>query len=256
MITNTNHNAIIQCQHAMPSELTFDHPSEGLTLDVYPGEFISLIGPDYSGKSNWLKTLCGIEQQSDGEIKLLGQNVDTMSAKDWAHARTKIAYLPFDTALISAANVLQNVLLAARYHRLAAESVLEQRARDLLKELDEELQLDELPAYLRKDQQYKVALARALILDPAILILDTPFTFFDIESTEKAQQYLLKKVSEGLSVIQISHDMPYVLESSTKFIFLNKETLHIFHSKREVLNSNIPAVRQYLKHHEAHACNG
>lgn len=255
MMTTAN-NAIIQCQQVMPSELTFNHPCEGLTLDVYPGELISLIGPDYSGKSNWLKTLCGVEQQSNGEIKLLGQNIDTMSAKDWARTRTKIAYLPFDSALISAANVLQNVLLAARYHQLEKEPVLEQRARDLLKELDEELRLNELPAYLRKDQQYKVALARALILEPAVLILDAPFTLFDIESTKKTQQYLLEKVRQGLSLIQISHDIPYVLESSTKFVFLNKEILHIFHSKRDVLNCDIPAVREYLTHHEVYDSHG
>ncbi len=238
--------AIIESQQLTPAELDFDFAGEALDMKLFPGEILSLTGPDYSGKSNWLKTLSGIENQATGKLRLLGLDVDRLSAKEWAFIRTKVSYIPHDSSLISAASALQNVTLAASYHQIDDDANLQQQAEQLLNELDPQLDIHELPAYLRKDQHYKIVIARALILKPAVLMLDNPFTFFDLKATAKLQQYLLQKVAKGLSIVQISHDIPYVLEHSSRFIFLHRQFQHGFTCRDDIINSDIPAVRDYF----------
>ncbi|HHO59755.1 MAG TPA: ATP-binding cassette domain-containing protein [Thiotrichales bacterium] len=239
---------IIQCHQIVPAELAFDYTGNHLNLALQPGQIISLIGPNYSGKTNWLRTMCGVEEAARGHVSLLGMNTDFMDADDWATARTRIGYIPFDFSLLSAANSIQNVVLAARYHQIGNQAELADRAGELLHQLDPQLDVNELPAYLRKDQQYKVAIARALMLEPKALVLDSPFAFFDSLSRQQLQDYLLDKVAQGLSIVQISHDIPYVLAHSSQIIFTHQRFVHTFTSKQAIIDADTPEIRDYLNH--------
>lgn len=241
--------AIIQCSQLVPQELPFDYHGNALDMNLDAGEVISIIGPDYSGKGNWLRTICGLEEQQSGTIRINGLDTLDLSASDWTRTRRTVAYLHEDTALLSAANGLMNVLAPAIYHKLDRDSnkqLLVERALELLEELDPDINLDDLPAYLTKNHQYKIAVARALLLEPDVLALNNPFAHFNRESKHRFQAFLDKQLKRGLSLLLVTYDIPYTLAISDKIIFANRENLIFFASSQAVLNSDIPMVNQFI----------
>ncbi len=247
-------NTIIQCQQVIPDDLAFEYQGKALDIDIACSEIISIIGPQYSGKSHWLKTICGLQQQLSGNITIHGIDTLHLSAEDWAMTRMKVAYLHADTALMSAANGLDNVLAPALYHQLdktlkndPKNEALTEKALNLLKEIDPELNLDDLPAYLSKQQRFKIAVSRVLLLDPDALVLDKPFTHFDHDSKRQFQRFLANRVNNGLSLLLLSDDVQYVLYTSDRIIFVDRENLYHFDSKQAILNCDIAVVNEHLR---------
>ena len=242
--------AIIQCQQLIPGDLSFDYQGEALDFEIRHGEMVSIIGHKHAEKSHWLKAICGLEDPRSGNVYLQGKDTLNLSARDWASTRIKTAYLHADTALLSAANGLMNVLAPALYHQLDKKpnkQLLVEQALEILEEIDAGLNLDELPAYISKEHQFKIATARALLLQPDILVLDTPFTHFDIDTRAHFQKFLTNRVAKGLSLLLLTDDIPYALNYSDRIIFAEKDKLHYFNSKQEILNSNNPVINQYIK---------
>ncbi len=251
-------NTIIHCQQVIPDDLAFEYQGKALDIDIACSEVISIIGPQYSGKSHWLKTICGLQQQLSGSITILGVNTLHLSAEDWAMTRMKVAYLHADTALMSAANGLDNVLAPALYHQLdkrlnddlendPKNAALTEKALNLLKQIDPELELDDLPAYLSKQQRFKIAVARVLLLDPDVLVLDKPFTHFDHESKNQFKRFLVDQVNNGLSLLLLSDDVQYALNISDRIIYVDRENLLQFDSKQAILNCDKAIVSEYLR---------
>lgn len=246
---NKQDDNIIQCSQLIPEELPFDYHGDPLDFKLGAGEVISIIGPDYSGKGNWLRTICGLEDQSSGDVYIKGLNTLNLSAKDWTMTRMKVAYLHEETALLSAANGLMNVLAPALYHQIDKENnkqLLAERALELLEEIDPDINLDDLPAYLSRDHQHKIAVVRALLLEPDVLALNNPFAHFNSDSKHKFKAFLKNQVKKGLSILMVTHDIPYALRISDKIIFADRENLIFFDSAEAVLDSDVAMVNQFI----------
>ncbi len=246
-------SSIIQCERLIPGELPFDYQGDALDCRLAAAEVTSIIGPDYSGKGNWIRTICGLEDQSSGNVTIRGINTLNLSASDWTMTRIKVAYLHEETALLSAANGLINVLIPALYHRLGNKQLLTEKALDLLEQIDPDINLYDLPAYLTKEHRYKIAVARALLLEPDVLALNNPFAHFNRECKQQFQAFLKKQVEQGLSLLIMTHDIPYALDISDKVIFTDQENLHYFDSKQAILNCDIPEVNNFINRPENQA---
>jgi len=206
-----------------------------------------MLGPGYSGKSDWLKTITGVIEPLSGELYISGKNTSDMCREDWVHTRTKIAYVSSDTALLSAANALQNILMPARYHNIGSPSAIKNRALQLLNDIDVDCDHEELPAYLRKDQRFKIAVARALILDPKALILDNPFTPLDVSATVDFKSFLLNLVKNSNTLlIMTTHDVNFAIKNSDQLLFVTRDHVHIFNQEEDIRHSEIPEIRDYL----------
>lgn len=247
-----NHN-IIQCQQLIPDNMPFDYHGDALDLEIKPGEMVSIIGPDYSGKSAWLKSICGLEDQLSGSVHVNGLNTLNLSSAEWTETRIKVAYVHADTALLSAANGLRNVMIPALYHRLddqqpdKKQTLLTEKALHLLEEIDPHINLHDLPAYITKDHYFKIVIARALLLDPELLVLHKPFSHFDNDARRLFQQFLTDQINTGISLLLVTDDIPYALNNSDKIIFIEKENLYHFNSKEEALNCNIPSIKKHFR---------
>lgn len=243
-------DTLISCRNLTPSGLLSGFSGPALDFELGHGELVNIIGPVYEDKSLWLKTMCGLNEQASGEVQLLGIDTHQLSHTDWAHTRMKVAYVHADTALLSAANGLMNVLAPAIYHRLdelVDKRLLAEHALEILEEIDAGLNLDDLPAYLNEDQRFKIAVARALMLDPDVLVLDNPFINFDRDVRKEFQHYLDGKISQGLSVLMVTQDIRYALGQSDKIIYVDDENLQIFDSVSALRQSDIAAISRYLQ---------
>ena len=242
-------NSIIHCEQLIPDNLPFDYQGEALDFDLAAGEVASIIGPNYSGKGVWIRALCGLDDQLTGNLYINGKNTLSLNADDWKTMRMKAAYLHEDTALLSAANGLINVLAPALYHQLdknLKNQLLAEKALDLLEQIDPEINLDNLPAYISKDHRYKIAVARALLLDPDVLVINNPFAHFNSDSKQNFKLFLKQQVEQGLSLLIVTHDTPYALSISDKIIFADQKNLHHFDSRESILNSDIPEIIEFL----------
>ena len=246
-------NNIIHCENLIPQELPFDYSGKALDFELHAGEVTSIIGPNYSGKGNWIRTLCGLEDPCTGELYIKGINTAELNADDWIMTRIKVAYLHEDTALLSAVNGLVNVLVPALYHQLdkkLKKQLLAEKALDLLNEIDPEINLDDLPAYITKEHRYKIAIARALLLQPEVLALNNPFAHFNSDSKQQFQIFLKNQVEKGLSLLLATNDIAYALATSNKIIFANRENLYHFNSPQAILNCEIPEVSEFIQRPE------
>jgi len=244
---------IIHCKNLIPQELPFEYTGSALDFELVAGEVTSIIGPNYSGKGNWIRTICGLEDPSSGELFIKGINTAELSADDWTMTRIKVAYLHEDTALLSAVNGLVNVLLPALYHKLDKKfkkHMLTEKALVLLDKIDPEINLDDLPAYITKEHRYKIAIARALLLQPDVLALNNPFAHFNSDSKHQFQSFLKNQVKNGLSLLLATHDIPYALDISDRIIFANRENLYYFNSTQAVLNCDNPEVSEFINRPE------
>ncbi len=242
-------NSIIHCEQLIPDKLPFDYQGEALNFDLAAGEVACIIGSNYSGKGVWIRALCGLDDQLSGNVYINGKNTLNLSADDWKKMRMKAAYLHEDTALLSAANGLINVLAPAIYHQLdknLKNQLLVEKALDLLEQIDPKINLDNLPAYITKDHRYKIAVARALLLEPDVLAINNPFAHFNSDSKHKFKLFLKQQVEQGLSLLIVTHDIPFALSISDKIIFTDQKNLHYFDSRDAILNNDIPEVNQFL----------
>ena len=238
---------LIACDDLRPVYDDGDYSGPALNLELDrtetgSGQLVSIIGPEYADKSCWLKTMCGLEHPQSGTVKLLGIEAGELTAEDWTRARMKVAYLHADTALLSAANGLSNVLAPALYHRLDEEQgrqSLTDRALSILNEIDSEIDLGILPAYLDREQCFKIAIARALLLEPDVLVLDNPFIHFDRYSRQHLQRYLGDRIDAGISILLVTTDIRYALRHSDRIIYVDKDNLCNFGSEQELRASTI-----------------
>ena len=247
---------IIQCENLIPQNLPFEYQGDALDFKMNKGEVTCIIGPNYSGKGVWIRTLSGLEDQQCGKISLNGIDTQNLSTEEWTRSRMKVAYLHEDTALLSAANGLINVLAPAIYHKLDKplnKTLLAEKALEILEEIDPDINLDELPAYITKDHQYKIAVARALLLEPDVLVLNNPFVHFNSDSKHKFQSFLNNQIKKGLSILLVTHDLHYALDISDNIIFASKDNLLQFDSKQALLNCNTPIVHEFMARPENQA---
>ncbi len=223
------------------------YSGEALNFCAHAGEIICLIGPDHSGKSEWLKTLAGLNPPLSGKLQLLGNDINHHARQDWIRLRTQFAYLSSDTALLSAANGLQNTMMPALYHKLGSRDEILHKARDLLAAINVGCDNSLLPAYIRKDQRFKIALARALILDPAALFMDNPFTLFDSVAVHHFVQFLLQRVhTDQLLLLMVTHNVNFALTHANQILFISHNKVHCFNHRAQLMASEITEIREYL----------
>jgi ribose transport system ATP-binding protein len=185
---------------------------KGVSFDLLPNEIHGLVGENGAGKSTLMRILAGVYQPDSGEIRLGGERV-ALESPVAAH-RLGIGMVYQDTRLVDDLDVAQNIALGQERTRfgLVQRGRMEQRARDLLARLGVTLH-PRLPVRdLAYADRQSVEIARALNLEPHILILDEPTTGLDPIEVERLFTVLRGLRAEGHSIIFISHRLPEVLD--------------------------------------------
>ena len=179
----------------------------GIDLTVERGEFVAIIGPSGSGKSTLLNLIGALDQPSSGEVVLNGVSLSRLTRRELAQVRSRTVGFVFQAFnLVPGISVAENVALPAVLARKRPGDYREEVAR-LLDLVDLSSKADRLPGQLSGGEQQRVAFARALIMDPPILLADEPTGNLDTKAGEGIVELLEASHDAGRTVVLVTHDM-------------------------------------------------
>lgn len=178
---------------------------QNVNFEINQSDFINIIGKSGSGKSTLLRLLSGLIIPTSGEILPAGKNIFDMNDAEISLYRNEyVGYVPQSLGLIYNLNVFDNIRLPYFFERRDGDGV--DRASDLLKNLKIDYLQDEMPANLSGGEFKRVLIARALMNNPKILLLDEPTSDLDSETTTDIMNYLKEINESGTSIVMVTHD--------------------------------------------------
>ncbi len=193
---------------------TYPAPPEGglpvlreITLKVMAGETLAIIGPSGSGKSTLLNIIGTLDTPTSGQLLLDGLNLNFLSPPEQARVRNEKIGMIFQMHhLLKQCSVLENVLIPVLVNRHPFET--EKRARSLLEQVGLSHRLDHRPGQLSVGEQLRVAVARAMINRPRLLLADEPTGSLDHSGAERLADLLITlNKQEGMTLIVVTHSM-------------------------------------------------
>lgn len=189
-------------------------------LDVSPGQVVAIVGDNGAGKSTLVKVLAGVHRPDTGTI-MFADEVVTIGSPAAAHS-LGIATVFQDLALCENLNVVENLFLGSEIRRGRLDEVtMETRSWELLRQLSAKIPTVRVPvASLSGGQRQTVAIARSLLGDPKIIILDEPTAALGVEQTAEVLNLIERLRERGLGVIMISHNMEDVRAVADRIVVL------------------------------------
>ncbi|MBS6702782.1 MAG: ABC transporter ATP-binding protein [Acutalibacteraceae bacterium] len=207
----------------------------GITFDVFPGEYLGIMGASGSGKTTLLNCIATIIKPTSGQIMLSGENISSFSGNDLAEYRgTKIGYLFQDFALLDNLTGKENILLPLSIHNVAA-STAEKKLFELADFLGIRNVLDKFPSQMSGGQKQRVAAARCLISDPSIVLADEPTGALDTKSARQLMEKLQEiNQKQQRTILMVTHD-PNAASFCTRILFIQDGV--IFHEIRKQIQT-------------------
>ncbi|MCM8761711.1 MAG: ABC transporter ATP-binding protein [Candidatus Omnitrophica bacterium] len=192
----------------------------GLNVEIYTGEFISVMGPSGSGKSTFFNMIGGLDKPSEGKVYIDEVDIAQLDAYELAWLRCrKIGYIFQTFNLIPVMSALENVMLPMIFGGLSTDDARE-KAKALLETVGLGHRVNHKPFELSGGQQQRVAIARALANDPAIILADEPTGNLDLKTGKEIINLLREMNKEkGVSIITATHDLK-MLDVSDRVIWL------------------------------------
>jgi putative ABC transport system ATP-binding protein len=179
----------------------------GVTLQVKPGDFLSVIGKSGSGKSTLINMITGIDRPSTGQVKVNGAPIDRMNEEQisiWRGNSIGVVFQFFQ--LLPTLTAVENVMLAMDYSNSIPLKERPQRAMNILEQMGVAAFAHAMPGSLSGGQQQVVAIARALANDPPIIAADEPTGNLDSKTAEQVFQLFGSLAESGKTVLMVTHD--------------------------------------------------
>lgn len=222
----------------------------GFNLSLYKGENLVVMGKSGSGKSVMIKCLVGLMQADSGTIRIKEQDIEILGREELDLLRTHIGFLFQGSALYDSMTVRENLEFPLRRHKkeLHLKQDTEVLVREALKNVGLEDTIDLMPSELSGGMQRRIALARALILKPEIILYDEPTTGLDpITSKEIIQLMRNIQATYNTSSLIITHDMDCARVISNRMILLVDGVNYAEGTYSELSRSKDPKVQAFFK---------
>jgi phospholipid/cholesterol/gamma-HCH transport system ATP-binding protein len=222
----------------------------GITLAVRRGETLAVLGRSGTGKSVLLRLIIGLEKPDSGSVRIHGQYIAGLALDQLGEIRKKMGFLFQHAALYDSLTVGQNLAFPLQHHRKQlSKSERSDRVRQLLAEVGMESDLEKMPSDISGGMQKRVGLARALALEPDILLLDEPTAGLDPISSGEIDDLILKLQEEHhVASIVVTHDLHSAKTIADRLALLNEGNVVIEGNFEELQKSDIEFVRDFLKH--------
>ena len=222
---------------------------KGVSLTVGRGETLAVLGRSGTGKSVLLRIIIGLEKPDSGSVRIQGQNIEGLGLDELGEIRKTMGFLFQHAALYDSMTVEENVAFPLRHHKKEMSKTEQaQRVKQLLAEMNMEKDLHKMPSDISGGMQKRVGLARALALEPAILLLDEPTAGLDPISAGEIDDLVLKLQAEHhMASIVVTHDLHSAKTIANRLALIDKGEVVIDGSFEDLQKSDIGFVREFLK---------
>ena len=191
----------------------------GVSLDIYPGEVVMIIGPSGSGKSTLLRSINRLEKIDEGDI--LVDNRSVMHDWDINRLRMKVGMVFQQFNLFPHLSVLENVALAQKIVLGRSAEEAEKKALALLDKVGIYEKASAFPLQLSGGQQQRVAIARALAMDPEIMLFDEPTSALDPEMIQEVLEVMVRLANDGMTMVVVSHEMGFARQAADRCVLMD-----------------------------------
>ena len=220
-----------------------------VNMTIDSGKTTVIAGPSGQGKSVTMKLILGLLRPDSGEILVEGHDITKMRANALNEVRTKFGVLFQGSALLDSLNVFANVALPLEERTKMGSEEIRSRVLAILAQLDLTGHEEKYPAQLSGGMRKRVGLARALMLQPEIMLFDEPTTGLDPENTLEIYKLFLETQKKfGYTSIIVSHDIPKVFNLADQVIVINKGKLSTFASPEDIQQSEIPDIQAFVQY--------
>jgi ABC-type polar amino acid transport system ATPase subunit len=194
-----------------------------ISLSINKGEIVSIIGPSGAGKTTLLRTLNWLEKPDTGIVSIADASVNAAAAKqaDIHQLRSKSSMVFQHYNLFKNKTVLQNVTESLVVVKKQPKSLSDEKAMGILLSIGLADKANEYPSRLSGGQQQRVGIARALAVDPEVMLFDEPTSALDPEWISEVLDVIKRIALGGMTMILVSHEMRFVRDVSSRVIFLD-----------------------------------
>lgn len=205
-------------------DVTYEDGNKGLSnidLQIDKGELVYVTGSSGAGKSTLLRLMYADIMPSKGVVKVEGQNIGSMNHNSVAFLRRNVGVIFQDFKLLEEQTVYENLVLPLEIFYLN-KSVIESKIHGILKALDIFTHRDSVVKKLSGGEKQRVAVARALLNDPFIVVADEPTGSLDAKNADKIMDMLLHKTAKGTTILIATHDQRIIKEYPGRVLYLDK----------------------------------
>ena len=193
---------------------------KGINETIHKGEKVVVIGPSGSGKSTFLRCLNLLETPTEGEVWVEGNNI-TAPKTDIDKVRQKMGMVFQHFNLFPHLTVKKNITLAPTTLKLQTEEEAGENAMRLLKRIGLEEKADSYPNQLSGGQMQRIAIIRALAMNPDVMLFDEPTSALDPEMVGEVLELMKELAREGMTMVCVTHEMGFAREVATRVLFMD-----------------------------------
>ncbi|HTM13495.1 MAG TPA: ATP-binding cassette domain-containing protein [Bryobacteraceae bacterium] len=220
----------------------------GITLHVKHGETVAVLGRSGIGKSVLLKLIIGLQPSDAGSVKIDGQEITSLNFQQLNEVRKRIGFLFQQAALYDSLTVEENVAFPLSRHTNMPVADRAKRVKELLAGVGMEQDLEKMPSEISGGMQKRVGLARALALDPRILLFDEPTAGLDpITAAEIGKLILELKQKRQMTAIVVTHDIRGAKTFSDRMVLIHEGNILADGPLSDLQKSKHPFVIQFLR---------
>ncbi len=204
---------------------------DGINLSVFNGECFGLLGPNGAGKTTTIQMILGMVEKTRGELHIFGMKIPNQLRQ----IKSRIGVVPQNDNLDTDLSVSENLLTYASYYNMPRQKAL-QRSNEMLHFFALESRRDDIIGHLSGGQRRRLLLARSLIHDPDLLILDEPTVGLDPQARYLIWERLQSLKEQGLTIILTSHYMDEVARLSDRILILDSGTIMATGEPQQMIN--------------------
>ena len=221
---------------------------DGVSLSIDAGKSVCILGRSGTGKSVALKHIVGLIHPDAGQVLVEGRDIARLGSRELSTARQRIGFLFQNAALFDSIGVGENVAFPLRRHTTLRDDEIRFRASQLLAQVGLEREYDKMPADLSGGMRKRAGLARALALEPAILLADEPSAGLDPVTAGEIDALLVAlKQQSRTTLVVVTHNIPSARTIADELVFLHDGRIIEQGAPAAFDRSRVPLVRQFMR---------
>jgi len=204
----------------------------GVDFEVHPGEFVALLGPNGAGKTTFLRILASLSRPSLGEVHIAGYQLPTQAAQVRARLGV-VSHLPL---LYGDLTAEENLRFYARMYNITHQEL---RISEILEMVGLEARRRDLVRTFSRVMQHRLAIGRAVLHDPDVMLFDEPYTGLDQDASTMLDDVLRTVAAQGRTVVMTSHDLVRAEDLATRFDILSRGVIAATATRKQLKKSNL-----------------